>query len=663
MSRVQPCPKCFRLISLPAESDTSVWVRCPLCGEEYRLQEALDFQPPSLELIPEPVASIPITSAAGHDHEEIAEQSIDDIAEPNRAVLEGIPFDPDLPAEPAELDSAAKSHEPAMMHADEDPLEAMLDEALYDESGKSPEAKLAHMPADGTSDEGASHDESGLIEDMIEDRSDIEPWDMPAKEHAAEVDEGQAIDLHDEQAAELHSEQAEIEPSEEPLHWQDEPAIADAEPQQRVHAFVPPEEPAGKKPKKKKSLGGELVKIVGGGVIGLLVAYAILLWGLKVDLLGVAKFLPASILPEQLRPKNLAARPIPQPQVAQNDQPDIGTTPDAGVPTTGTTPDTSTVPADGTPTPDATATTPPPGGLSDTLPMPGRTNPPDAPLTQPTPTSGDVATPPISVPPPETTANNPLPGVMPTPTGNPTPDTTATAPATSTPDPFAPPSTPDTFPPLPTTVTPPAPEPVGPKNTKNVSLAEASQAMAAATQATDAYLRSTADSPDLKTVRKNFYFNLAKLAEAITGLKQQPGDDHDVTMRATASGLISQLVGDRSRLDELGFLAGFWFDHPNRLQENIDGIALAGTVQEVQPLGKNFRTVVKLFKGNFPNAKDMAVTVISAMKPEVSAGDTAIVLGTIVKDPAQNLYGYDGREDRIVWAAVVTKAQSTPVFP
>jgi hypothetical protein len=43
---------------VPVESECASWVRCPLCRGEFRLQEAIDFVPPALEVIPEPAVQV-----------------------------------------------------------------------------------------------------------------------------------------------------------------------------------------------------------------------------------------------------------------------------------------------------------------------------------------------------------------------------------------------------------------------------------------------------------------------------------------------------------------------------------------------------------------------------------------------------------------------------
>jgi hypothetical protein len=590
MSRSQPCPKCFRMISLPATSDSSAWVRCPLCGEEYRLQDALDFEPPALELITEPVASIPMLQAKASPSDRASDPSIDDIAEPNRAVLEGVPFDPDLPAEPDEvtLKSVAKAPGPAMMHADEDPLEAILEEALYDDTGKSAESGFAHMPEESSSEEPEVSHLADLTShepgDVVKERVEADPWDAPKLRQEEPTHEAYS------RGQENHGEHPEPFPG-----YEDEDDT------------WPPK-------KKKKSVVFELVKILVGGVVGLAVGYAVLLWGFKIDPLGFAKMLPASILPEKLKAtSSLANRPVPNTDVAQNNQPD-------------------------TPPVQPDTTTPANNNVVDTPPADMPNSADGATPTQPQPAATDSAT--QTVPPPDGLMNNAPAGGTPT-----TTPPTTTQPA----DPFGPPAgVTEGFPPLPAAVTPtPIPEPEGPKTDKPSTLGDVSHAMTAADESFRALQSAPADLPfaDLNTLLRNYYIGLAKLAESITLLRPQDVGDHDQSARSAAAGWISEIAADRARLEELGNLAGAWIDSPKRTQ---DGIVLAGTIQEIQPVGKQFRTLIKLFR------RDMVLPVITTEKPSLANGDAAIVMGTIVKDPVKNLRHFDGTDDRVVWGAVVT---------
>lgn len=66
---VVACPKCAEKVTLPPKTPPAAKVRCPLCGENYLLEEAMATMPPMLEVLelPEgyqPAAEVDISAAA-----------------------------------------------------------------------------------------------------------------------------------------------------------------------------------------------------------------------------------------------------------------------------------------------------------------------------------------------------------------------------------------------------------------------------------------------------------------------------------------------------------------------------------------------------------------------------------------------------------------------
>jgi hypothetical protein len=57
------CPRCSRLVTLPVCADSRAWARCPLCLQEYPLQEAIEALPPTLEIITAPAATTKVPTA------------------------------------------------------------------------------------------------------------------------------------------------------------------------------------------------------------------------------------------------------------------------------------------------------------------------------------------------------------------------------------------------------------------------------------------------------------------------------------------------------------------------------------------------------------------------------------------------------------------------
>lgn len=57
---VVACPKCTEKVSLPPKTPPAAKVRCPLCGDNYLLSEAMDTLPPMLEVLELPEGYSPI---------------------------------------------------------------------------------------------------------------------------------------------------------------------------------------------------------------------------------------------------------------------------------------------------------------------------------------------------------------------------------------------------------------------------------------------------------------------------------------------------------------------------------------------------------------------------------------------------------------------------
>jgi hypothetical protein len=78
---------------------------------------------------------------------------------------------------------------------------------------------------------------------------------------------------------------------------------------------------------------------------------------------------------------------------------------------------------------------------------------------------------------------------------------------------------------------------------------------------------------------------------------------------------------------------------------------LTGMVKDSKPSGKLFESAVqslgKPLKGEPP-----LLMVVSASPLTDDPSRPVLVAGTIVKQPATNLRGYEGSAERVVWSAV-----------
>ena len=181
-----------------------------------------------------------------------------------------------------------------------------------------------------------------------------------------------------------------------------------------------------------------------------------------------------------------------------------------------------------------------------------------------------------------------------------------------------------------------APSAPGPVSTKTYTTDELMAAIEAAQATTAAALDVPADASQEEKNRANlaYYTNLSRIAELWTFLDpktaQQPRD------KATKAAIdaITAATPTRTKLDELGKLAGYWLRSPRG-----NGIVLVGVVKESKKIGNLRETSVETL------GKPVTVKVVSKPSPLLEESDLPLVfIGTIVTDPAQNLRGYEGAD-------------------
>ncbi len=581
MSTSATCPKCCRMVSLPVTDQAEsvhvpaalvdIWVRCPLCRSEFRLQEAIDFVPPALVIISQPqsdeLAHVALADAEpGDDFVPIATG-----VAPTTGFAATTGFAPT---------TGAPGFKPTGPLANQN----IPDLLINPERGAfAPGRQTSAPPHPGfvPSDVQVAVNESDTAEDfkLSPETPAARQMPMPSRSGAG----------------------AQFVSGEEP--WN---AAAGGTNVQTFFPPLPPKRGRGYRRAKRRNPVIELLMIIVGGAVGCVIAFGVLLWGFKIDPFDLAKYLPPKMVPEQLRKTDsVDTEEVARGKgisISRNHPVDAGSSQGPQEP------------------PSA------PGG--DAKVPSGETLPGSA-----TPSSSAVpsnSVPPISMTP---TSNGQIDAGAPAmasdthPVLPPLPDATATANAVEEND--------------------------GPKTDTVYSLKDVTEAIRAAAQA-EAVLKAArsdkniaSDSPAMRDVRKQYYMALAKLAETVTLLRTQ-NDDREMA-RSTTAAFLQHVADERSKLDDLGLLASQWMDVPGRAYR---GIALAGTVQSIEPIGKQFCTTVKLFN------RDKTVPVITAKKPDVGANDAVLVMGTLVPDPAQSLPQYTGRNELVVWGAVVAKPEA-----
>ncbi|HEV3136335.1 MAG TPA: hypothetical protein VGZ26_00500, partial [Pirellulales bacterium] len=205
--------------------------------------------------------------------------------------------------------------------------------------------------------------------------------------------------------------------------------------------------------------------------------------------------------------------------------------------------------------------------------------------------------------------------------------------------------------PEPTDTAQPADE-LGPRSAPQLMIADVSAAIESLKAANKAYVSSqqSTDEAAIKKARAQFYVSLFSLAEAFTFAKDDPSNPQLDSMRKMMQRILLQFFGDEKRVDALGANAAIWLGYAKR---NVAGVVFVGTVQDVQQVGKLFHIKVELTSG-----KPTTVTVVTSEEPKLKANDRALVLGSIVEDPAQQIAGYEGDEAAAVWSGMAVALPS-----
>jgi hypothetical protein len=116
-------------------------------------------------------------------------------------------------------------------------------------------------------------------------------------------------------------------------------------------------------------------------------------------------------------------------------------------------------------------------------------------------------------------------------------------------------------------------------------------------------------------------------------------------LRGTIEQVVSASTVDEKKFSEIGRAAGKWITMP-LAKRGDQGIIVAGTVESVEPAGRLFETKVTLPGGQ------QVLRLLSDTEPTIAATERVVVLGSIVEKPSQDLVGYDGADEAVVWTGM-----------
>jgi hypothetical protein len=144
------------------------------------------------------------------------------------------------------------------------------------------------------------------------------------------------------------------------------------------------------------------------------------------------------------------------------------------------------------------------------------------------------------------------------------------------------------------------------------------------------------------------YGELCRLAEAVTFVRIDADDPSFSNRRRAVQNLLLKAVGDGEKRHTVGRLAGMRLEAGSRPN---NGVALAGTVQDLAQEGSLHRTRLVLF------GAPKLVTVLSreAPQPALKPQDRVLIMGIVIDNPRENLAGYAGDLSQVVWGGLAQK--------
>jgi hypothetical protein len=221
----------------------------------------------------------------------------------------------------------------------------------------------------------------------------------------------------------------------------------------------------------------------------------------------------------------------------------------------------------------------------------------------------------------------------------------------------------------------PAAEAFGLVNSSVVTPAELGSALKEADDARKAMGGIDTKDPKFPGLNRAYFMKAYDLAEKVTHIKK---DGADFTLHQKLEAVNKTIApngAETADIDSIGRTASIWIPNANR---KVAGIVIAGTVQSVIAHDKFVETKIQLAGDADPARFKKDYIVISPTKlAGVKENAPAIILGVIVDQPATNIHGYAGTDDRVIWstyaidfggssadaAPAASAAPSTPATP
>ena len=156
------------------------------------------------------------------------------------------------------------------------------------------------------------------------------------------------------------------------------------------------------------------------------------------------------------------------------------------------------------------------------------------------------------------------------------------------------------------------------------------------------------DRDERRNRARDFYTAFCELAEKVTFVDP---NDRGLTERLEAvHGMFLEFQENPSTLEMIGKMAASWLRSTSRKSE---GIFLTGMVKQVRPQGRLYEMQIEL--PDKDKTVVSAISAVNPRNSPASSYQTSsriVLLGTIVEDPASNLGHYEGDQSPVIWWAI-----------
>jgi len=163
-------------------------------------------------------------------------------------------------------------------------------------------------------------------------------------------------------------------------------------------------------------------------------------------------------------------------------------------------------------------------------------------------------------------------------------------------------------------------------------------------------LKATHESVGEKAVpiSEEAYGKWCRLAEVVTFVHGGPGAKQLQDRKSAVRKLLAGIGQNETNLDKIGFQAGALCMAGNRPS---NGILLAGKVTHMLSEGNAHGTHVELA------ASGRTILVAGKRPLPAKDGESVLILGRIVDNPARNLIGFKTQQGLVVWAGLTVKIE------